>query len=256
MIFRNSLLVLLCAFSASACGGSKTEAAAPETPANAEANKPASEASAVDEADPQESSGPMSIPTECHKGSDPCTADPRWVRRLCSDVYPAVALYLFQSSSPFTRGYISARQVRAVNASGGVTSGEEWLEFDEEVILLHHRAPSTDGIQVSGAGDSYEAMRIDGSCVSLGGDEVRTNVPPQPKYVKIPWRYIGEDMQDYLRSLPSVKDAYIERRTECKGAFSGTVTDKCIKKDKALNRAIIEALKSSETSLPEPQKRP
>jgi hypothetical protein len=239
-----------------ACGGSGPEPAS--APKEDTSKPPTNEDSGSDEeaAEQKESSGPMAIPTECHGGSDPCTANPKWVKRLCSDVYPAVALFLFQERSPFTRGYISARQVRAVNASGGVTSGEEWLEFDEEVVLLYHRKAQAGGIQVSGSGDSYEAIRLDGSCVSLGGDEVRTNVPPRPKHVKVPWRFIGEDMQDALRSLPGVKEAYIARRSECKGAFSGTVTDKCLKKDAALNSAIVAALNDTNTNLPQPENRP
>ena len=243
-------------FFAPACGGASPEPEAPEASAASE-DEAASEEPADDAASEEEtSSGPMAIPMECHDGNSPCTPDPKWVKKLCNDVYPAVALYLFQKSSPFTRGYISARKVKAVNASGGVTSGEEWLEFDEEVVFLYHRAASTGGMQVSGAGDGYEAMRLDGSCVTLGGDEVREHVPPNPKHVAIPWRYIGDDMQKALRSLPSVKDAYIARRQECKGAFSGTVSDKCVKKDKELNSAIIKALMSGEAELPLPELRP
>jgi hypothetical protein len=177
------------------------------------------------------------------------------VRKLCADVYPAVALYLFSKQSPFTHGYLS-RKTRAVNASGGATSGDEWLAFDEEVVLLHYRQADTGGIQVSGAGGGYEAMRLDGSCVTLGSDEVRLDVPPQPKYAKVPWRYIGDDMQDALREVPAVKEAYIARRKECKGAFSGNVSKQCVQRDEELNNTIIVALTSGEAQLPQPSLRP
>jgi hypothetical protein len=255
MIGKTSCLTISCLLLA--CGASKSGPAVPDAE-NSAASASVDKAEAAPEAEEEkdEPTGPMSIPTECHGGSDPCTANPKWVKRLCSDVYPGVALFLFQARSPFARGYVSARQVRAVNASGGVTSGEEWLQFDEEVVLLYHRKAQAGGIQVSGSGDSYEAMRLDGSCVSLGDDEVRTDVPPKPKHVQVPWRYIGDDMQEALRTLPGVKEAYIERRSECKGAFSGSVTDKCIKKDAALNTAIVAALKDAKTDLPQPEKRP
>lgn len=244
-----------------ACGGSGQD---PESAASVDAEHGTDQNSAdrneeglAKEGDaPEEVSGPMNIPTECYKGEHPCTPDPKWVKKLCADVYPGVALYLFQKSSPFTRGYISARRVKAVNASGGVTSGEEWLMFDEEVVFLFKRSADLGGMQVSGAGGGYDAMRLDGSCVTLGSDEVRENVPPKPGYVNVPWQYIGDDMQDALRSLPSVKGPYIERRKECKGAFSGSVTDKCIKRDKELNEAIVKALQSGESNLPQPQERP
>lgn len=195
------------------------------------------------------------IPSRCYDGGQPCTPDPRWVKKLCADVYPAVALYLFQASSPFTHAYLS-RKTRAVNASGGATSGDEWLAFDEEVVLLYHRSSDAGGIQVSGSNGGYDAMRLDGSCVTLDAEEVRLEKPPAPKYSTVPWRYIGDDMQNALLEVPSVKAAYVDRRKECQGAFSGTVSSGCIKKDEALNRAIIAALQSGTARLPEPAAQP
>lgn len=245
-----------CVFFLAACGGGTPEAEVPESAAESVTPSDSEEKTESEESEESTASGPLSIPMTCHDGEDPCTPSPKWVKKLCADVYPAVALYLFQKESPFTRGYISARKVKAVNASGGATSGEEWLVFDEEVVFLHYREANTGGIQVSGGGGGYDAMRLDGSCVTLGSDEVRTHRPSKPKYTKVPWRYIGDDMEDALRDVPSIRSAYIERRQECKGAFSGTVTDKCIKKDEALNRAIIDALQSGEAKLPVPSLRP
>lgn len=205
--------------------------------------------------DEEPAEGPWDIPTSCHEGDSPCTAKPQWVKRLCEDVYPAVALYLFSQKSPFTHGYLS-RKTRAVNASGGATSGDEWLVFDEEVVLLYHRAADTGGMQVSGAGGGYDAMRLDGSCVTLGSDEVRLQQPPTPKYAKIPWRYIGEDMQDALLKDAGIKQTYIERRKECKGAFSGAVSKKCVTLTDKLNATIVQAVTTGAVELPQPEARP
>jgi hypothetical protein len=258
MSLHRILPAVFCASTLLACGGGTPEPEAPDSAAeqaheskvNAEGQERGAESEQVD------ANGPMTIPTTCHKDGDPCVPDPRWVKKLCADVYPGVALYLFQKTSPFTRGYISARKVKAVNASGGATSGEEFLVFDEQVVFLAHRAASSGGIQVSGAGDGYDAMRLDGSCVTLGSDEVRMNVPPQAKFTTVPWRYIGEDMENALREVPEIRDAYIERRKECKGAFSGEVSQKCITKDEALNRAIVKALESGDAKIPVPVARP
>lgn len=247
------VLSLLCA----SCGGSQAEAESPSSEGAEATSAPSgSETAAAEESDSEEpESGPWDVPSKCQNGDHPCTANPKWVKKLCSDVYPAVALYLFSKKSPFTHGYLS-RKTRAVNASGGATSGDEWLAFDEEVVLLHYREEDTGGMQVSGAGGGYEAMRLDGSCVTLGSDEVRLDVPPQPKYAKVPWRYIGDDMQDALREVPAIKEAYIARRKECKGAFSGTVSKQCVQRDEELNSAIIDALTSGEAQLPQPSLRP
>ncbi len=240
-----------------ACGGGQNEPQAPTDAtvqsADGGGKTDAMEASSSEDEGP--ASGPWDIPSECHKGSDPCTPNPKWVKKLCEDVYPAVALYLFSKSSPFTHGYLS-RKTRAVNASGGATSGDEWLSFDEEVVLLYHRQEDMGGMQVSGSGGGYDAMRLDGSCVTLGAEEVRLERPPTPKYAKVPWRYIGDDMQDALRQNDEIKEAYMERRKECKGAFSGSVSKACVTKDEKLNRVIIDALAAGTVEIPQPQARP
>lgn len=256
MIRAALIITLLVGLSSLSCGGSgaKPEAEAPKDGTSANVASPAS-AEATSTELSSDASGKLAIPKSCYKEGSVCTPDPRWVKKLCQDVYPAVALYLFASSSPFTHAYLS-RKTKAVNASGGATSGSEWLVFDEEVVLLYHRAANTSGIQVSGESGGYDAMRLDGSCVTLEGDEVRMDVPPTPKYTDVPWRYLGEDMEDALMQVPAIKEAYIARRKECKGAFSGSVSDKCVKLDVALNHTIVAALKNGGTSLPEPAQRP
>jgi hypothetical protein len=251
------LAVLFCVWT-TACGGTQKQTESPasseaDTSGDTSASDGTEQAAQADGAAP--ASGPWDIPNSCHNGSSPCTANPKWVKRLCDDVYPAVALYLFSSKSPFTHGYLS-RKTRAVNASGGATSGDEWLAFDEEVVLLHYRAEDTGGIQVSGASGGYEAMRLDGSCVTLGAEEVRLQKPPAPKYATVPWRYIGDDMQEALRKNESINSAYMERRKECKGAFSGEVSKKCVTRDEELNREIIKALSNGTVDLPQPELRP
>lgn len=241
-----------------ACGGSEKTAASPSLPDESGTEESAAEGAAeakTEGAQESETSDSRAIPNTCHGTEEPCTADPKWVKKLCSDVYPAVALYLNQPESPFARGYLT-RKTRAVNASGGVTSGAEWLEFDEQVVLLVHREADTGGIQVSGAGGGYDAVRWDGSCVTLGAEEVRTQEPPSPKHAEIPWRYLGHDVQDALKEVPQVREAYIERKRECKGVYSGSVSKKCVQKDQALMKAIVLAVQNGEADVPVPELRP
>lgn len=234
------------------CAGGQTEAAAPEPASEAATSEPAAEA---EEASQEEAVGPVDIPTTCYDGDRPCTADPKWVKRLCQDVYPGVALYLNSPNSPFSRGYMT-RKTKAVNASGGATSGDEWLKFDEQVVLLFHRKAAAGGMQVSGAEGGFDAIRWDGSCVTLDGTEVRLDKPPEPLQAHIDWRYLGEDVQDALKAVPAVRDAYVARKQECKGAYSGDVSKECEKKDLALRKAIVKAVQSGEAKLPVPARRP
>lgn len=250
MKFSSFVVLTPVALLALGCSGGQAEPAAPEAAPAESTPAPAEEAASEEDA-----AGPVSIPTTCHDGSDPCTADPKWVKRLCQDVYPAVALYLNSPASPFTRGYLS-RKTKAVNASGGATSGDEWLKFDEQVVLLYHRKANLGGMSVSGAEGGFDAIRWDGGCVTLDGSEVRMEKPPEPLQANIDWRYLGEDVQEALKAVPSVRDAYVARKQECKGAYSGDVSKECEKKDVALRKAIVKAVQSGEAKLPVPARRP
>jgi hypothetical protein len=236
------------------CGGAtapKEGAVAPEGESTVEAPAPAP--SAEDEPADEEVAT-SELPTACHKEGDVCTPDPKWVKRLCGDVYPNIALHMFREGTPWTRGY-ATRKVKAWNASGGATSGDEWVLFDEEVILLYARNANLGGMQVSGASGGYDALRWDGSCVTFSGEEVTTRRPPQAKHGRVEWRYLEGPIQEALREDENVNEAYKQRRQECKGAFSGSVSKKCVQADEALVSSIIGAVRKG-IELPKPTKLP
>lgn len=237
------------------CGGSSAEAESPASEAPLEETSEEAAASAeVAEKEEPEASGPGAIPSSCHKQGVACTADPKWVKKLCADVHADVALYLFRPESPFSRGYLT-RKTKAVNASGGVTSGDEWLVFDEEVVLLYERS-SAGGMQVSGAEGGFDAIRWDGSCVTLDSTEVTLQKAPNPKRARIEWRFLGEDVQEALKENAEIRQAVAARKQECKGAYSGDVSKACVQKDEALMKSIAAAITKGAVKLPEPQKRP
>jgi len=178
------------------------------------------------------------IPKKCHKNADPCLPPPKFVDGLCADTYPAVALHMFAPSAPWAHGYLKGK-VKAWNASGGVSDNEAWLEFDEEVVLLRKRG-GPQGIQVSGAEGGYDALRWDGSCVTLDASEVTLSAPPRPKAAKVEWRFLDEATQEAMRESENVTQAYRKRRKECKGAVSGTVSKKCVVADAQLSDVIVE----------------
>ncbi|HEY6727319.1 MAG TPA: hypothetical protein VI197_24965 [Polyangiaceae bacterium] len=237
-----ALLLELCA----GCGGGQAPAKAPDT-GEAEATAPAGDGAGADaadadsegEAEPEQAGA---LPTKCHKAADPCVPPPKFVEGLCSDTYAAVALHMFLPSAPWKKAYLRGK-TKAWNASGGVSDNEAYLEFDEEVVLLKKRG-GPGGIQVSGAEGGYDALRWDGSCVTLDASEVTLTAPPQPKAAKVEWRFLDEPTQNALRESETVVEAYRTRRKECKGAVSGTVSKKCVVADDALSQKIVDHVRS------------
>jgi hypothetical protein len=234
------------------CGGS---AAAPKS--STPSSKPSDEASkaggAEKAADATESkAGDSSLPTACAK-TDPCVPPAKFVNRLCAGSFPGAALFLFQSSVPFTHAFLT-RRTEAWNASGGVSAGG-YVEFDEEVVLLRARKADLHGMQVSGAGGGYDALRWDGSCVSLSTEEVTENRPPTPKSAKVEFRFLDSPIQDALRENEAVNEAYRDRRKECKGATTGDVSLKCVKADAKLSDEIVNFVRGG-GKVPPPEKLP
>ena len=227
-----------------ACGGAP--AAAPATAATPETG-----AATADEA-AAPSAGAEGVPTKCFKAGAVCSPDPAFVKRLCNGKYPSLGLYLF-SNAGWTRGYLT-RRTQAWNASGGA-SDSGWVEFDEEVLILYARKADMGGLQVSGAGGSYDALRWDGSCVTLQSEEVTMSKAPAPKHPPIDFRYLDDDTQEALRKSDKVNAAWLERRKECKGATSGEVSLKCVKADENLTKSVVGFVRGG-GSIPEPKKLP
>ncbi|MDX2053143.1 MAG: hypothetical protein SFV15_12170 [Polyangiaceae bacterium] len=238
--------------SANACGGSPApQAHAPEAasdPGKAPAQSPESTASEAPEAETT-----AEIPITCAKGSDPCTPPGAFVNKLCSGSYPGVALYLFAKDTPFVRSYLT-RRTEAWNASGGV-SETGFVEFDEEVLILRSRKADLGGMQVSGAGGGYDALRWSGTCVTLDANELTRNKPPAAKNAKVEFRFLDDAIKDALRENETVNAAYLARKKECKGATSGDVSLACVKADEALSRAIVSYVRDGGT-VPMPTNRP
>jgi hypothetical protein len=182
-----------------------------------------------------------------------CVPDLRFSKRLCNGSFPSLALYLFGNGFGFTRGYLT-RKTQAWNAAGGA-SDNTFLEFDEEVLLLVERGGDASGMQVSGAGGGYEALRWNGSCVTLAKEEVTLDKPPTPKTGNVEWRFLDDNVQAALREDAGINSAFKRRRSECKGAVSGDVSLTCVKADEHLTRAIVEYLRKG-GKLPVPSKLP
>lgn len=231
---------LFFAVSSASCGGSPPPPAAPDA-----TSKPA-EADVAKAKEP-EPAPPKTLPTSCSPGPNGLCAPPAdFVKSLCGGSFPDVALLMFGKDTPWTRAYLR-RPVEAWNASGGASSNEK-LQLDEEVLLLIHRAPDTGGMQVSGgAGGSYEALRWDGTCVSLMAEEVTTRLPPKAMTAKIPWKQLDTKTREAFSNHEKVGLVVADYRKECKGANFGEVSAKCVKVDAKLTTAIVDYIRGGGT---------
>jgi hypothetical protein len=171
-----------------------------------------------------------------------CTPGASFAKSLCDGFYPDVALALFAKDSPWTRAYLN-RKVKGWNASGGNSSMAE-LPADEEVLLLFERKANTGGMIVSGASGGFDALRWDGTCVSLGGEEISMRRPGKPKYAPIQWRKLEEKTREALLNEPTVLEAYKRHRKECKGISTGDVPLPCVKAETDFSVAIVNAVRN------------
>lgn len=236
----------------SSCGGSPSAASRePEHPGRKSVRARPAQAD-QEQGEPSASEAPA-LPTECASSGELCLPPDSFVKRLCADAFPGVALYLFRRGSPWTRGYLT-RKTQAVNASGG-KSGEGYLEFDEEVLALRKRVADYGGMQVSGAMGGWDVLRWDGTCATLAAEELTLNLPPAPKAAKVVFRFLDENIKEALRKDPKVDEVYLAHRKECKGATMGEVSKKCEELDKKLSAVIVQAVRSG-VELPTPERLP
>jgi hypothetical protein len=234
-----------------ACGGSPPPPPAAPEKATAPSPAPADTAAA---AAPAEEASSRKLPDACSGDAGSCTMPAGFVKRLCSGVHPDLAIYLFAGGSPWRRTYVAVREAAPFNGLNGPSSDEK-LVFEEEVLVLSEKKVDTGGMQVSGAGASYDVLRWDGTCATLSAEEVRFQAPSKPKHATVPWRSLGDGTQAALLEDEKVGKIAAERRKECKGATVGTVSDKCEKADRKLNDLVVEAVRGGK-KVPEPAKLP
>jgi hypothetical protein len=176
------------------------------------------------------------------------------VKRLCAKAYPELALYFFRKGSPWRRAYLAVKEAAPFNGLGG-PSADEKLVFDEELLVLSEKKADTGGMQVSGAGASYDVLRWDGTCATISAEETRLVGPAKPKHATIPWRSLEDATQEAMKQNEKLAAVVSERKKECKGATMGSVSAKCEQADRKLNELVVEAVRGG-VAIPLPAKQP
>lgn len=192
------------------------------------------------------------LPSRCVYRKGACMPPVQWARKVCEDVYPDLALYMFRAGTPWTRFYMRTG-LNAVNGWGPTIA--EDLVYSEEVIPINWRRQRED-FQVEGSVGTYDVLRWNGSCVTLDLSEVTSKPPSRPQHSRIDWKQLSEPMQQALLEDEEVARTYQARRKECRGASIGRVTAKCEQLDKQLVDVITEYVRSSAKELPPPSHHP
>lgn len=180
------------------------------------------------------------VPSKCVKRKGACLPPVKWAERLCQDVYPDVALYMFREGSPWVRYYMRTG-LNAVNGWGATI--DENLVQGEEVIPINYRGQK-DGLVVEGSEGTFDVLRWNGSCVTLDLAEVTKDRPGAPKTSSIEWRSLSEPVKDALLQDQTVAEAVRGRQRECKGASIGRVTAECVRLDRNLGTVIAKYVRN------------
>jgi hypothetical protein len=186
------------------------------------------------------------IPKRCAKGKKyrgECVPPQGWVKRLCDDVYPDVALHMFSPGTPWKRLYMLAR-AEPFNASGGASLLGDKLERGEEVIALKRRSGDEGQIQVGDNNAGYDVLRWNGACATIHDGDFAEDRPGRIVQSKVEWRRLGLELRQQLEAQPSIAAAYEARRKSCKGFSLGSVSGDCEQNDKLLMQEVVRYIQS------------
>ena len=225
------------------CGsGSTPSAAGPQT------------ASRDDSAPAGGGSARRSLPDHCARGKRECVPPPGWVKRLCDDVYPDVALNMFKPGTRWQRLYMLAR-AEPFNASGGASLLGDKMERGEEVIALKRR--DNDGeMRVGDNNSGYDVLRWNGACATIhDGEFAREPLRGGVVHSKIEWRRLGLDLRKILEEQPDISAAEDARRKACKGMSIGEVSKDCEVYDRKFMDEIIHYVENG-GHIPAPSRLP
>jgi hypothetical protein len=100
----------------------------------------------------------------------------------------------------------------------------------------------------------YDLLRWNGSCVTMHDGEFSTKAPRRREHARVEWRWLGDEVRTALQSDYNVKEAFVARRKECKGATIGQVSKKCVQRDQSLVSAIVDYVRAG-GELPAPTER-
>jgi hypothetical protein len=180
-------------------------------------------------------------------GTEECFPDEEYKAWLCGRSDPGEALSLFRKGAPWVRAYVT-RNLESWDPGAHAHVTRSHLALDEEVVVLHPYKPSS-GIIIMGSTTpngwtSVDAVRSDGTCVSLMGDEITLRRPPAPTHAPIAWDKLDDHTRDQLLASPDVR-----RKADRVAKLCAVDSDRRCKQAKV---QLTDAAVASSASLPDP----
>ncbi len=161
----------------------------------------------------------LDLPRQCAAGPARCVPPAKFVRALCQRTAPEVALAMFKKGTPWTRAYM--RLDRELWFAGKKLSSPVLAPRGEELLILREHGGS--GVVVGGG--SYDALRWNGTCVSVVADEVTLQSPSAVEVATIKWKYLPDATQDSLLENTVIMSSYRARMKKCR-ASGGDACDR------------------------------
>jgi hypothetical protein len=224
----------------------------PESAASAEQPRRARSKSSRAEPKQKKRKRTAAIPKKCGRKRGECLPPQGWVKRLCEDIYPDVALHMFRPGTPWKRLYLLAGG-DAFNASGGASLIGDRLERGEEVIALKRR--NNDGELRVGDNAGYDVLRWNGACATVHDGDFTTEPPREVRTSRVEWRRLGLELRNALEAQPEISEMYEARRKHCRGKSVGLVSAECEEYERKLVDEVIRYVQRG-GKLPKPERAP
>jgi hypothetical protein len=156
---------------------------------------------------------------------------------------------MFHPASPWKRGYLKG-ETKAWSAVPGAQQ-EERLKFNEEVLVL--QSNNGEGGSLAGQGDSFYALRWNGSCVKLTEEEINVQAPWRKLASPVQWNWLDDNIQGALLGDTKVTAALQAWRKQCRNGKAGE--GRCPQLEAQLTDAVVGHVRKG-ALLPEPEHRP
>ncbi len=187
-----------------------------------------------------------------------CFPQKEYAEYVCDGHDRSLALGMFRPGNSWVRAYVT-RNLESWDPARRSRVARSHLVLDEEVVVLRPYRPDG-GVMLLGATTargwtSVDALRADGSCVSLMADEIAMKRPPAPTYAPIAWEKLGERERAALLNSPGLR-----KRAESVTKACASVEDKrCVQARVQLTEALVGApapVAARAAPLPGPAARP